>query len=163
MNIFFLDICPFKAGRYHCDKHIVKMILEYGQMLSTTHRILDNNNHPKLYKKAFINHPSTKWVRQSWRHYVYLFDLWSECINEYRRRYNNIHKAEELYQVFSILPKNFSSEVWENPPQCMPDKYKKKFYVDAYREFYIKDKSRFAKWKIETPQWYLKGLQNEVA
>ena len=43
MNIFFLDICPFKAGRMHCDKHIVKMILEYGQMLSTTHRVLDDN------------------------------------------------------------------------------------------------------------------------
>jgi hypothetical protein len=25
----------------HCDKHVVKMILEYGQLLSTAHRLLD--------------------------------------------------------------------------------------------------------------------------
>ena len=161
MNIFFLNICPFQAGREHCDKHICKMILEYGQMLSTTHRILDNNNHPLLYKKAFVNHPMTIWVRQSWRHYVYLFDLWTECVNEYRRRYNNIHKAEELFQVFRETPKNFPSGQWHNPPQCMPEKYKRDFYIDGYKAFYIGEKSRFAKWKIETPQWYIEGLKNE--
>ena len=94
---------------------------------------------------------------------MYLFDLWTECLNEYRRRYGNIHKAEEMMTVLVYPPFNFETEKWENPPQCMPNEYKKDFYVDAYREFYIKDKSRFAKWKLETPQWYLKGLQNEVA
>ena len=27
----------------HCDKHVVKMILETAQMLSTAHRVLDGD------------------------------------------------------------------------------------------------------------------------
>ena len=41
MNIFVLDKNPIKAAQQHCDKHVVKMIVESGQMLSTAHRILD--------------------------------------------------------------------------------------------------------------------------
>lgn len=43
MNIFVLNQNPYRAAEDHCDKHIVKMILEYGQMLSTAHRLLDGN------------------------------------------------------------------------------------------------------------------------
>jgi len=160
MNIFFLDKCPIKSARQHCDKHIVKMILEYGQMLSTTHRILDNNNHPLLYKKAFINHPMTIWVRKSLQHYHYLFDLWAECLCEYNNRYKKIHKAEELYKVLVKEPNNFLSSKWHNPPQCMPEIYKRKNYIAGYRAFYIGEKSRFAKWKTNNiPTWYKKGLK----
>jgi hypothetical protein len=41
MNIFVLDQNPFVAARYHCDRHVCKMILEYAQMMSTAHRLLD--------------------------------------------------------------------------------------------------------------------------
>lgn len=43
MNIFYLDKDPIIAAQQHCDKHVVKMIVEYAQMLSTAHRILDGN------------------------------------------------------------------------------------------------------------------------
>jgi len=39
MNIFYLDPQPRLCAQYHCDKHVVKMILEYAQLLSTAHRI----------------------------------------------------------------------------------------------------------------------------
>lgn len=41
MNIFVLDYNVEKCAQYHCDKHVVKMILESCQMLSTAHRVLD--------------------------------------------------------------------------------------------------------------------------
>ena len=41
MNIFFLDRSPTKAAEYHIDKHVIKMIQESAQMLSTAHRCLD--------------------------------------------------------------------------------------------------------------------------
>ena len=41
MNIFILDNDPIKAAQQQCDKHVVKMIVESGQMLSTVHRMLD--------------------------------------------------------------------------------------------------------------------------
>jgi hypothetical protein len=41
MNIFYLDKDPKTCAQYHCDKHVVKMILEYAQLLSTAHRVID--------------------------------------------------------------------------------------------------------------------------
>ena len=41
MNIFALDECPVKSAEMACDKHCVKMIIEYAQLMSTAHRMLD--------------------------------------------------------------------------------------------------------------------------
>ena len=43
MNIFYLDRDPGICTLMHCDKHVVKMILETAQMLSTAHRVLDGD------------------------------------------------------------------------------------------------------------------------
>jgi hypothetical protein len=43
MNIFYLDTDVVKCAEYHNDKHTVKMILEYAQLLSTAHRLIDGN------------------------------------------------------------------------------------------------------------------------
>ena len=43
MNIFYLDKDPKRCAEMHCDKHVVKMSLEYAQLLSTAHRILDGD------------------------------------------------------------------------------------------------------------------------
>jgi len=41
MNLFVLNKDPVKAAQLQCDKHVVKMIVESAQMLSTAHRMLD--------------------------------------------------------------------------------------------------------------------------
>ena len=41
MNIFILDTDPKLCAQYHCDSHVVKMILEIAQLLSTAHRVYD--------------------------------------------------------------------------------------------------------------------------
>jgi hypothetical protein len=41
MNIFALDEDPKLAAQMHLDKHVVKMIVEYAQLMSTAHRLLD--------------------------------------------------------------------------------------------------------------------------
>ena len=84
MNIFYLHKDPVESAKLHCDKHVCKMIIEYAQMLSTAHRMLDGKEyisqtlggrrikrwkHPNsnmegvLYKASHINHPSAIWVR----------------------------------------------------------------------------------------------------
>ena len=68
MNIFYLDRNPIVAAQMMCDKHVVKMILESAQMLSTAHRVLDGDTYADLvglYKIAHKNHPSSVWVRSS--------------------------------------------------------------------------------------------------
>lgn len=40
MNIFYLDENPKLCAEYHCDRHVVKMILESAQLLCTAVRVL---------------------------------------------------------------------------------------------------------------------------
>ena len=76
MNRFVLDLDPKVAAEYHCNKHVVKMIIEYAQLMSTAHRMLDGkeyvdnssgrkikrwrlNDHidSMIYKASHVNHP----------------------------------------------------------------------------------------------------------
>jgi predicted alpha-1,6-mannanase (GH76 family) len=41
MNIFVLDPDAATSARMMCNKHVVKMILESCQLLSTAHHVLD--------------------------------------------------------------------------------------------------------------------------
>lgn len=40
VNIFYLDHDPAVAARYHCDKHVVKMVTETAQLLSTVWQVV---------------------------------------------------------------------------------------------------------------------------
>ena len=41
MNIFYLHENPKICAEMHLDKHSSKMLVEYAQLLSTAHRVLD--------------------------------------------------------------------------------------------------------------------------
>ena len=43
MNIFYLNENPELCAQEHNDKHVVKMCIEYAQLLSTAHRVLDGD------------------------------------------------------------------------------------------------------------------------
>ena len=167
MNIFYLDKRPDDAAEMHCDKHCVKMILEYAQMLSTAHRVLDEDAaHPDLYKSAHKNHPSTIWTRSSKQHYDWLFRLFRMLSAEYTWRYSRgdlkFHKTwSKLGKILEVAPKNLEDNGWTNPPQCMPDHCKDNDTIQAYRNYYILEKNNFAKWKnSEIPEWYTKGISH---
>ena len=94
MNIFVLDNDPIKAAEYSCDKHVVKMIVESCQMLSSAHRVLDGQEYTDLskgakprrikrwrleepregllWKASFVGHPCTQWIMQSKENYRWL-------------------------------------------------------------------------------------------
>ena len=86
MNIFYLHNDPRIAAKYHCDKHVVKMILESAQMLSTAHRIIDKSDDDILYREAYKNHPSTIWVRSGLYHYKWLQSLFNSLGKEFEHR-----------------------------------------------------------------------------
>ena len=50
MNIFYIDEDPVEAARMMVDKHVVKMILESAQLLSTAHRVVDGAPVEVTYK-----------------------------------------------------------------------------------------------------------------
>ena len=157
MNIFYLDKRPDDAAEMHCDKHCVKMILEYAQMLSTAHRELDGNVPDILYKSTHKNHPSTIWTRSSKQHYDWLFRLFRMLSAEYTLRYGKIHKTwEKLRKILETAPKNIVENGWSDPPQCMPDHCKKPDTIDAYRNYYLTEKASFSTWNYsKQPTWWV--------
>ena len=157
MNIFFLDKRPDNAAEMHNDKHCVKMILEYAQMLSTAHRELDDDVPDILYKSTHKNHPSTIWTRSSKQHYDWLFRLFRMLSAEYTLRYGKIHKTwEKLGKILETTPKNIVENGWIDPPQCMPDHCKKTDTIDAYRNYYLTEKASFSTWNYsKQPTWWV--------
>lgn len=166
MNIFVVDRDPRQAARDLADKHVVKMIVEGCQMLSTNHRLSGSHLKsyaPSLYKESFRNHPCTIWARASTANYFWLADHTHELSLEYTRRYGKIHKSHDLTEWFvGFMPLNSVSGSLTPFAQAMPDEYKVPGNaVEAYRRYYIGAKSKFAKWKFtKIPDWYTQGLTN---
>lgn len=133
MNIFVLDTDPVLAAQMQCDKHVVKMIVESAQMLSTAHRLLDGamsvierknaktgktrkakiwqiNNSPLdsiLYQVAHPNHPSTVWTMECSENYKWHYRHFVALCDEYEHRYGRIHATrQKLKDILSNVPKN---------------------------------------------------------
>tara|TARA_B100000287_G_C20366959_1_gene676193 strand:+ start:212 stop:712 length:501 start_codon:yes stop_codon:yes gene_type:complete len=162
MNIFCLDEDPIKAVQMMCDKHIVKMILESAQLMSTAHRELDGDNaNENLYKSTHKNHPSAKWVRESLWNYVWLYRHWVAMNDEYKLRYNKTknHKSfDKLNDILRNPPKNIPlAKIGTLPTPAMPDYCKiDGDVVASYRKYYINEKKDIATWKIPSrkPEWF---------
>lgn len=180
MNIFALDASPKLAAQYHCDRHVVKMILESCQLLSTAHRVLNgtmvveksktNRNVKRyklqdpvaeslLYSATHINHPSAVWCRSHLSQYNWLAQLTRELCIEYTHRYGKIHKCEQIGMVQWFLdnaPKNIHAHFnWTLPTPAMPPACKVPGdVVQSYRNYYLMEKQRMLVWKNrEVPNW----------
>lgn len=59
MNIFYLSESAKQCAEWLVDKHVVKMILETAQLLSTAHRVLDGTETEITYKNPdkWMDHP----------------------------------------------------------------------------------------------------------
>ena len=147
MNIFYLDHDVRKCAEMHNNKHVVKMILEYAQLLSTAHRILDgvlstgvsqsgrkktiyvlaDNRDTTLYSATHVNHPSAVWVRQSVQNYMWLAELLEECCKEYTHRYDKVHKVERdglMQALKNQFPTNIPDSSFTEPTPAMPEDVK---------------------------------------
>lgn len=144
MNIFFLDRSPKIAAEYHCDKHVIKMIIESAQMLYCAHWVINENDLPEnAYKMAHRNHPCSIWVRQSLSNYYWLCSLGVWLCKEYQLRYG-LHKRHRTQShiewLFANAPRRLPDFGLTPPAQAMPDEYKTNNAIQAYRTFYIESK-----------------------
>lgn len=182
MNIFCLDRDPKLAAQYHVDKHVVKMILELSQILSTAHRVLDgemnigltktgrkqkqyklqDSRELILYKATHVNHPSCVYARTNSFCYSWTHALLVELCEEYSYRYGKIHKCQSIGLVSALYhtPTNITLSNEELLPfVAMPEHCVKADVVSSYRNYYITEKRRMASWsgKInsrEIPWWF---------
>ena len=158
MNIFWLGVITDggveadarKCAESHCDKHVVKMILELAQLLCTAVSVCDYDGDqvplehfsdpsiPKTYKNTHWKHPCAVAVRKYPDVYRKTAHLLLELCKEYTRRYDGrTHATEALARgLFAHPPKNFrlaeeyvKEDVCEGAlggsrvPLCMPKQY----------------------------------------
>jgi len=178
MNIFVLSADPKEAAEFHCDKHVVKMILETGQMLCTAHwlgwqRVLNPSvigakkakewlqqhvpaDKQPLWKMTHAGHPCTQWAQTSDENYSWLLDLGVALCQEYTLRYGKRHKSETVYEwLLSNRPPSFMSSGRTPFAIAMPDDCKiSADPVVCYRQYYRVHKKYMAKWKTQTPIWF---------
>jgi hypothetical protein len=157
MNIFILDKNPYAASMMLCDKHVVKMLLESAQLLCSP---FENGSAP--YKRTHYNHPCSIWIRQTYANYCWLLDHAYGISDQYLRRYKKIHKSHEVLKwcLDNLESLSFPEIGLQSFVQCMPDQYKVVGdAVQAYRNYYIGEKAKFAKWKLgNTPNWWVSQL-----
>ena len=180
MNIFILSDDPVEAARLQCDKHVVKMVLESAQMLSTAHRMLDGNlgirasksgkrmvkywtmpddRENSLYKAVHMAHPCTVWTMETHGNYVWHYTHFVALCDEYKYRYGKKHLTDtKLGQTLCVSPTNIPvGPLTKQPlamkanPECMSDDV-----VQSYRAFYQTKQARFNMvWtKRPVPEWF---------
>jgi|AntRauTorcE11897_2_1112592.scaffolds.fasta_scaffold00019_43 hypothetical protein len=144
MNIFVLHKNKKINAQYYIDKHVVKMILEYTQLLSSAFYF--TNYVPEgIYKLYGKNHPSSKWVRESLDNWLWLKDMTDILIKEYEYRFNKTHKSKSVLKNMPVpdLPKKGLTKF----VQVMPEEYMQENVYKAYQTYYLKDKKHLFSWK----------------
>jgi len=159
VNIFVLDKDPKKSAEYMCNKHIVKMILESVQLLSTTDRM--NGLGGERYKITYKNHPCVRCLENR-NNYEWLKIHLKWLLKEYRLRYGKVHKCEGLYNKYWKTEEETVINFKETSfPKCMLEEYKTggndiDEIVESYRRYYRYKKkvlSKFEYYVREEPEW----------
>ena len=154
MNIFFLDTDVKQCAKDHCDKHVVKMILETAQLLCGAHWVTESP-YEIPYKLSHKNHPCAIWARESLTNYLVLCELGLELCNEYSYRYGRRHKSQDVIEWCITNKAKITDKGLTTPPKAMPDEYKVDDVIQSYRNYYRGAKKDFCVWKNRTvPEWF---------
>ena len=173
MNIFILSWIIENCVKYHCDKHVIKMILETTQLLSTCQHMTNSTqaqkwtDESKIYRKTHMNHPSSLWTRECRENYIWLCHLGLALCREYGFRYDKQPEDHKCHSKLVFLITHVPPQLSDNggvitiPKMAMPDQYKSENPVLSYRTYYLNDKARMLVWrKRGPPNWVPKSLHN---
>lgn len=175
VNIFYIHTDPIIAAQQMVDRHVVKMILETAQLLSTAHRVLDgrmvvvpnengrkmkrwvlsDDRETKLYVATHINHPSAIWCRETSANYQWLYWHFIALLDEYTHRYGKIHKCDSMKSVLSDLPKSIKHSGFTPPTPAMDEQYVVPGdSLASYMKYYKYGKQHLHVWTNRTPpEW----------
>ena len=159
MNIFVLHDDPVVAAQMMCDKHVVKMILESNQMLST---VAHKHGHDAPYRSTHAKHPCTLWTGESYENWRWLVKHSRALCEEYTHRYGKSHASARLKGPLMwapFKPRSVLATI-EQPygfVLAMPDEYKSDDVFDSYQNYLMNEKQHFAKWEKDPsrkPTWW---------
>lgn len=189
MNIFVLDENPQIAAQMHCDKHCNKMIIEHTQMLCATYyhtigisrkkEIVDNqdvvnmlfadfprkkedgSDHP--YAITHVNHPCTIWTRESKSNWFWLLECTKSLCDEFEKRWKHKHSVFKILEWMENRQPNIPDKGLSLFAQVVPECFRGKSAIDAYRKYYgMKTSYMQVQWKYTSPpDWWTEDLIKE--
>ena len=188
MNLFILDKDPVIAAKMYCDKHVLKLIVECYQMMGSavishgaTPDMMPLTSKKKPLRGGYHFHPVTKWVGKTRENFLWTSYHAAMLCEEYTKRYGKTHACSEglehLYRMRDMIPEGPLTPF----ALAMPNEYRPSHgtitrpidngryivthasgddAVQAYRRYYIHEKSYFAAWNKgrDAPDWYVEGL-----
>mgnify|MGYP003344151702 CR=1 FL=1 len=163
MNIFVLHQDPATAAEQNCDKHIVKMVLELFQQMGSA--VIRNGATPDMMpltakgtplKGGYHNHPCTRWCGDTRENFKWASQHALELCHQYQIRYGKTHSCQSGIEQLATMDGLIPSSSLTPFAQAMPEQYRDKDAVKAYRNYYLGEKKAFAKWKTgNIPDWWI--------
>lgn len=169
MNIFATSPCPVISARSLPKIHVVKMILESYQILSTIH--FKYTGKVTGYKPTHSNHPSTIWAGACVDNYNWLYVHVTALSDLYKELTGNIHKSHsELSDLLRTPPDNIPLTTFvytpNKPTPAMPDHFKgdyQKYLNCKYSQWIKEGNKRILKglvWEQGYPDWLCTDVIN---
>lgn len=185
LNFFFLDRDPRRCARYHGDKHLNKMQLEYAQIASTAYRFVCGGAavDETVYRATHRNHPVVLWACQSRAHVMAVINVGLALAEEKKERAltrNTLHPGKPWKTTHASTPvlefirdhmpdaSQFQDgDRWTDPPACMPEKFRRMSddIVECYRLYYAGDKVSVTglAWEPYAREpWFIQGCKRKL-
>ena len=163
MNIFYLHTDTNMNTSYHVDQHVRKMAIETAQMLCTNLRVKFRVEAPfegpeRLHRPAYINHPCTEWVGETFDNFAWTWLFGVDLCNEFSYRWNKPHGVRDVYTNILALqpdPDKFGPiHGMTERPKCVAPEFKQFDHITAYRLQYLAKKRRLFEWTARpVPHW----------
>ncbi len=138
MNIFRLDNDPIVCARNHCDRHVVKMPLEYLDILKG------------------LDHPLGRWAWECWENFDWLKLMAEEVCREFFYRYRQLHWCAKDLAILSapqLLP--FNGHCTEQPFINEGVEVITNSVIENYRDIYRGPKRHLCTWSHRLPPvWF---------
>lgn len=106
------------------------------------------------YKSTHKNHPCAIWARESLDNYDFLCALGLALCKEYTFRYGKRHKTQDAVEWCIENKPAIERKGITKFAQAMPEAYKSRSAVKAYRDYYNGEKKHLFSWKGRNrPRW----------
>jgi len=174
MNIFATSPCPIESAQALCDKHVVKMIVESAQILSTA--LVTAWGFPSggsirgvdLYRPTHAAHPCVVWahpcvvwVGKSWANMYWIARHGVALCTEYSARYSTdkVFKRHKSLDLLLAILGFIESDVGVSADSvltpmalAMPDHFKRD---DPHMAYKLYLRAKYQTWADEghPPRW----------
>lgn len=140
------------------DRHVVKMMTETAQILSTVLQVQKCVVDSRLCRPTHSAHPCVVWAGRSRGNFRWTLAHGRALAAEYQRRYGKVSQVVDRYAAIEAHTVAFEADTFTPPPHCVLDEFKPLPLMLAYRSALAE---KYRQWatipdkngRIRAPHW----------